>query len=258
MARFSLVITRSITSAMVRAGTCSSGLGVASATVPNPVSNTLHTTAAPLCIFSPSVGQAEFYSHARREIYGLALAFCRFELDLLCRPLGGLVEPVTQTANDRVYLNAPVREKDHVQNYVAFDFQTASFRSVLRMRFFQNVYRRRGAFAVRGFFLRRFGYYRFIREAALMNRTLFRRAWGRIRNSVAETRARHGAANSFGSSRAVAIAFSTGQCRGAQAVHVGRVVRITLARYPIGIAKSTRLHFVERGHDCRGRRAPGR
>src|SRR5215469_5034762 len=259
MARFSLVITRSITSAMVRAGTCPPGLGLARATVPNPLSNTPHTTTAPLCMFSlPSVGQAELNSHACREIDWLALALCRFELDLLRRPLGGLIESMTQTADDPLYLNAPVREKDHVQNYVAFDFQTAPFRSILRMQFFQNVYRRGGAFVVRRFFLRRFGYYRFIREAALMNGAFFRRAWGRIRNSVAETRARHGAANSFGASRAVTIAVSTGQCRRAQAVHVGPVVRITLARYSVGIAKSTGLHFVQRCHDCRGRGAPGR
>ena len=164
---------------------------------------------------------------------------------------------MTQAAKDPVYLNAPIRQKDHVQNYVAFDFKTAPFRRIDRMRFFQNVHRRCGVFAARDFFLGRFRDYGFIREAALMNRALFR-AGGRIRNSVAETRARHGAANSFVSSRAVAVAGSTGQCRGTQAVHVGRMVRITLARYPIGIAESACLHFVQRCHDRRGRRAAGR
>src|SRR6266699_3865771 len=51
MTRFSLVITRSITSAMVRAGTWACGPGVARATAPDPLSNTPQTTAATLRIF---------------------------------------------------------------------------------------------------------------------------------------------------------------------------------------------------------------
>src|SRR5467141_3254049 len=104
--------------------------------------------ATALRIFSlPSVSQTKFNSHARREIHRLAFASCRLELDLLRCASRCLIETMAQAADNPVHLNAAVRQEYHLQYNVAFDFQATPFRGVLRMRFFQNVNRRRGAFA---------------------------------------------------------------------------------------------------------------
>ena len=90
---------------------------------------------------------------------------------------------------------------------------------------------------------------------------LFAAARWRIGGSVAKTRARHRAANSFVAAGAIAIARSARQCGRAQTVHVGRIVRIALTGDPVRIAKSAGLHFVHwrfhrrrccapRGHSC--------
>src|SRR5881394_3982216 len=213
MDRFSLVMTRSITSDIVRA--CSADLGVAAAIVPNPLSTTPQTTAATLRIFFLLSKPSGIQFARAPEIHWLTIALCRLELDLLRRMHGGIVEPVTQTADDPVYLNAPVCQEYHVQNNVTFDLQTAPLRRILRTRLFQDVHRRRGAFAVRRSLLRRFSGYCLVREAAGLYGALLGARW-RSRDAVAEARARHRTANSFIAPGSVAIAGTARQRGGAR------------------------------------------
>src|SRR6266849_3723739 len=147
LARFSLVITRSMTSSMVRG--LSDGLGASvAAMVPSPLKIRTKIVVATLRIFSlPSVSQTEFNSHARREIHRLAFAPCRLELDLLRCASCCFIETMAQTAYNPVHLNAAVRQENHFENNVPFYFQTTPFRGVLRTRFVQDINRRRRAFA---------------------------------------------------------------------------------------------------------------
>src|SRR6266704_3678587 len=97
LARFSLVMTRSMTSSMVRGWS------------------------AGLRIFSlPSVRQTEFNPHARRKIRRLAFAPCRLEFNLLRRASRGFIETMAQTAHDAVYLDGAVRQEHHFKNNVTF------------------------------------------------------------------------------------------------------------------------------------------
>src|SRR5216684_3793686 len=183
LARFSLVITRSMTSSMVRG--LSAGLGASVAvSVPSPLKIRTKIVVATLRIFSlPSVSQTEFNSHARREIHRLALASCRLEPDLLRRASCCFIEPVAQTAYDSVHLDGAVREEYHLENDVTFYFQTTPFRGVLGTWFFQDVNRRRGAFAGRRFLLWRLGRDRLIREAGGLQCAALAAAWWRNRRA---------------------------------------------------------------------------
>src|ERR1700694_4584925 len=125
--------------------------------VPTPLKIKTKIVIATLRIFSlPSISQTEFNSHARREIHRLTFAPCRLELDLLRCASCCFIETVAQTAYDSVHLDAAVRQEHHLDYNVTFYFQTTPFRGVLRMRFFQDVKRRRGALG-RRFLLGRLG-----------------------------------------------------------------------------------------------------
>src|SRR2546430_4074233 len=137
LARFSLVITRSMTSSMVLG--LSAGLGASvAAMAPTPLKIRTKIVVATLRIFSlPSVSQTEFNSHASREIHRLAFASRRLELDLLRCASCRFIETVAQTAYHSVHLDATVRQEYHVENHVTFYFQTTPFRCVLRTRLLQ-------------------------------------------------------------------------------------------------------------------------
>src|SRR5712692_7990377 len=186
LARFSLVITRSMTSSMVRGLSAGFGASVA-AMAPTPLKIRTKILVATLRIFSlPSVSQTEFNSHASRKIHWLALAFCRLELDLLCCTSCCFIETVAQTAYDSVYLNSAVCQEYHFQNNVTFYFQTASFRGVLRTWFIQDVDRRCGSFAGRRFLLGRLSRHCLIRETCALQRSALAAACRRIRYAVSE------------------------------------------------------------------------
>src|SRR5882762_8526434 len=253
LARFSLVITRSMTSSMVRG--LSAGLGASvAAMVPTPLKIRTKIVVATLRIFSlPSVSQTEFNSHASREIHRLALASRRLELDLLRGASRCFIETVAQTTYHSVYLDAAVRQEYHIENHVTFYFQAAPFRGVLRTRLLQDVHSRRGAFG-RRFLLRRLrdG---LIREAGGLQRAALG-AWRRIRRAVTEPRARHRAADSFVAAGAVAVSRPTRQSGRTKTIDVRGFVRITLASDSVGIAETAGLHFVHRSHHrCRSRAA---
>lgn len=59
----------------------------------------------------------------------------RTEADLLRRPLGLLIQSVSQTADDTQNLNLSAGRKRYAQYYIAFNLRRASLRSVLRRRF---------------------------------------------------------------------------------------------------------------------------
>src|SRR2546428_12286263 len=90
LARFSLVMTRSITSSMVRGW--SAGLGAAAAVAPSPLNARTRTVVAALRIFSlPSVRQTEFNPHARRKIHRLGFALWRLGFYFFRRASRGLL-----------------------------------------------------------------------------------------------------------------------------------------------------------------------
>src|SRR6202795_3090820 len=213
LARFSLVITRSMTSSMVRG--LSAGLGASvAAMAPTPLKIRMKIVVTTLRIFSLpsiSISQTEFNSHARRKIHRLTFAPCRLELDLLCCASCCFIKTMAETTHNPVHLNASVRQEYHLENNVAFNSQSTPFRGVLRTRFFQNVNRGRGAFTVRRSLLGRLGRHRLIRESGGLQRAALA-AWRRIRRAVAETSARHRAAYSFVAAGSVAISRSTRQC----------------------------------------------
>src|SRR6266478_4607950 len=251
LARFSFVITRSITSLMVLA--CSAGTGAAVAVrAPSPLKIRTKIVVATLRIFSlPSVSQTEFNSHARGEIHKLAFPFCGLEFDLLRRASRCFIETMAQTAYHPVHLNAAVCQEYHLKNNVTFYLQTTPLCRVLRMRFFQYVNRRRGAFAGRRFLLRRFrGSHRLIREAGGLQRAALG-GWWRNRRAIAKAGARYRASNSFGSARAVAVPRSTRQRGRTKTIDVCGFVRITLTRDSVGISETAGLHFIHWGHDRR-------
>src|ERR1700676_2096871 len=210
LARFSLVITRSMTSSMVRG--LSAGLGASvAAMVPTPLKIRTKIVVATLRIFSlPSVSQTEFNSHASREIHRLTFASRRLELDLLRCASRCFIETVAQTTYHSVHLDAAVRQEYHIENHVTFYFQTTPFRGVLRTRFLQDVNSRRGVFAARRFLLRCLGRGCLIREPCRLQRTALG-AWRRIRRAVTEPGARHRAADSFITAGAVAVSRPTRQ-----------------------------------------------
>src|SRR5467141_4117715 len=233
LARFSLVITRSMTSSMVRG--LSAGLGASvAAMVPTPLKIRTKIVVATLRIFSlPSVSQTEFNSYASREIHRLAFASRRLELDLLRRASRCFIENVAQTTYHSVHLDAAVRQEYHIENHVTFYFQTTPFRGVLRTRLLQDVNSRRGAFAARRFLLRRLGDC-LIREAGGLQR----------------------AADSFVAAGAIAVSRTTRQSGRTKTIDVRGFVRITLTRDSVGIAEAAGLHFVHRSHHrCRSRAA---
>src|SRR5712691_4945727 len=122
LARFSLVITRSMTSSMVRGR--SAGLGAAvAAKAPSPLKIRTKIVVATLRIFSlPSICQTEFNSHARREIHCLPFPSCGLELDLLRRARCRFIDTMARTAYHPVYLNAAVRQENHFENNVTLYF----------------------------------------------------------------------------------------------------------------------------------------
>src|SRR3984893_13837820 len=208
LARFSLVITWSMTSSMVRG--LSTGLGASvAAMAPTPLKIRTKIVVVILRIFSlPSVSQTEFNSYASREIHRLAFASRRLELDLLRGASRCFIETVAQTTYHSVHLDAAVRQEYHIENHVTFYFQCTPFRGVLRTRLLQDVDSRRGAFG-RRFLLRRLrdG---LIREAGGLQRAALG-AWRRIRRAVTEPGARHRAADSFITAGAVAVSSATRQ-----------------------------------------------
>src|ERR1700674_867419 len=249
LARFSLVITWSMTSSMVRG--LSTGLGASvAAMAPTPLKIRTKIVVVILRIFSlPSVSQTEFNSHARREIHRLAFASRRLELDLLRCASRCFIETVAQTTYHSVHLDAAVRQEYHIENHVTFYFQTTPFRGVLRTRLLQDVNSRRGAFG-RRFLLGRLGD-RLIREAGGLQRAALG-AWRRIRRAVTEPGARHRAADSFIAAGAVAVSRPTRQSGRTKTIDVRGFVRITLASDSVGIAEAAGLHFVHRSHHrCR-------
>src|SRR3984893_1939379 len=254
LARFSLVITWSMTSSMVRG--LSTGLGASvAAMAPTPLKIRTKIVVVILRIFSlPSVSQTEFNSHASREIHRLAFASRRLELDLLRGASRCFIETVAQTTYHSVHLDAAVRQEYHIENHVTFYFQTTPFRGVLRTRFLQDVNSRRGAFAARRFLLRRLGGC-LIREAGGLQRAALG-AWRRIRRAVTEPGARHRAADSLVAAGAVAVSRPTRQSGRTKTIDVRGFVRITLASDSVGIAEAAGLHFVHRSHHrCRSRAA---
>src|SRR6266568_1200778 len=211
LARFSLVITRSMTSSMVLG--LSAGLGASvAAMVPRPLKIRTKILVATLRIFSlPSVSQTELNSHASRKIHRLALAFCGLELDLLCCASCCFIETVAQTAYHPVHLNGAVCQEYHFEHHVTFYFQAASFRGVLRTWFIQDVNRRCRSFAGRRLLLGRLGRHCLIRETGALQRSALAAAWWRIRNAVSEARACHCASNSFIAPRPIAVSRTTRQ-----------------------------------------------
>src|ERR1700730_7860475 len=99
--RFSLVMTRSITSSMVLAVACG-GTGVAGGAEKAAAAKVLKTrmdktdrraAGTDLNIFfSPSGCHVEFNSHARRKIDGLIILLRRLEFNLLRRANSGLIQ----------------------------------------------------------------------------------------------------------------------------------------------------------------------
>src|SRR6267154_864441 len=157
LARFSLVITRSMTSSMVRGLSAGFGASVAAMAL-TPLKIRTKIVVATLRIFSlPSVSQTEFNSHASREIHRLAFAPRRLELDLLRRARRRFIETVAQTTYHAVHLDAAVRQEYHIENHVTFYFQSTPFRCVLRTRLLQDVNSRRSSLADRRFLLRCLG-----------------------------------------------------------------------------------------------------
>src|SRR5882762_4480669 len=120
VARFSLVITRSITSLMVRAW--SAGWAAAAAAMPpSPLKITTKIAIAILRIFSlPSISQTKFNSHARWEIHRLTVASCRLKLHLLRCASCCFIETMAQTADNPVHLNAAARQEHHLENDITF------------------------------------------------------------------------------------------------------------------------------------------
>src|SRR6202521_2014500 len=211
LARFSLVITWSMTSSMVRG--LSTGLGASvAAMAPTPLKIRTKIVVVILRIFSlPSVSPTEFNSHARRKIHRLAFASRRLELDLLRCASRCFIETVAQTTYHSVHLDAAVRQEYHIENNVTFYFQCTPFRGVLRTRLLKDVNSRRGVFAARRFLLRCLGRGCLIREPCGLQRTALG-AWRRIRRAVTEPGARHRAADSFIAAGAVAVSRPTRQC----------------------------------------------
>src|SRR5467141_4635779 len=250
LARFSLVITRSTTSSMVRGRSAALGASVA-AVAASPLKIRMKIVVTTLRIFSlPSISQTEFNSDASREIHWLTFAPCRLELDLLRCASCCFIETVAQTAYNSVHLDAAVRQEHHLDDNVTFYFQTTPFRGVLRMRFFQDVNRGGGAFG-RRFLLGCLGRDRLIREAGGLQPAALG-SWRRIRRAVTQARARHCAATSLIAAGAVAVSRSTRQCGRAKSIDVSGFVRITLTGDSVGIAEAAGLHLVHRGHDgCR-------
>jgi hypothetical protein len=92
------------------------------ATAPSPLKITIEKNVAALRIFSlPSVSQAEFNSHARREIHWLTFAFGRLEFNLLRCASRCFIEPMAQTAYHPVHLNTAVCQEYHLKDNVAFN-----------------------------------------------------------------------------------------------------------------------------------------
>src|SRR5437016_6537756 len=220
--------------------------------VPSPPQIRTKIAVATLRIFSPpSVSQTEFNSHTSREIHRLAIAFRRLELDLLCRASCCFIKTVAQTTYHPVHLDAAVRKEDHIENNVAFYFQTTPFRGVLRTRFVEDANRRRGVFAGRRFLLRCVGHGRLIHEARGLQ-CAAPGAGRRNRRAITEAGARHRAANSFIAAGAVAVAKPTRQSWRTKTIDVRGFVRITLTGDSVWIAEAAGLHFVHRSyHGCR-------
>src|SRR5882762_332362 len=220
--------------------------------VPNPLKIRTKIAVSTLRIFSlPSVSQTEFNSHTSREIHRLAFAFRRLELDLLRRASCCFIKTVAQTTYHPVHLDAAVRKEYHIENNVAFYFETTPFRGVLRTRFVQDVNGRRGVFAGRRFLLRRVGHGCLIREAGGLQRAAPGARW-RIRRAITEAGARHRAANSLIAAGAVAVSRPTWQSGRTKTIDVRGFVGIPFAGNSVWIAEAAGLHFVHRSHDgCR-------
>src|SRR6266536_2151452 len=104
LARFSLLMTRSMTSSMVRGW--SAGLGAAAASDPSPLNARTRTVVAALRIFSlPSIRQTEFNPHARRKIHRLAFAPCRLEFNLLRRASLVFIDTTAPNTHDAAHLD---------------------------------------------------------------------------------------------------------------------------------------------------------
>src|SRR5262249_9735268 len=74
-----------------------------------------------------SVGQTEFNANASRVVHRLALAQSWLEFDLLRGAGRGFIQSVSQAADDSIYLYMAARQKNHIQNDVAFQLQTTPF-----------------------------------------------------------------------------------------------------------------------------------
>src|SRR5260370_5538141 len=125
---------------------------------PSPLKIRTKIAVPALRMFSlPSVSQKEFNAHARWKVHWLTFASRRLELDALRGASCCFIEAVAQTAYHPVYLHGAVRQEHDLENDVAFNSQATPFRRVLRMRFVQDVNRRRGALTGRRFLFRRLG-----------------------------------------------------------------------------------------------------
>src|SRR3954462_10550779 len=121
----------------------SGGLGAAAAAkVPRLLPTSARTAVTNLRIFVlplSSVGQLELDAYAGRKIDRLAVPLGRFELDLLCRTDGGLIKTVAESADDVVYLDRAICEKNQVKYHVALYSHTTPFGGVLGTRLVENV-----------------------------------------------------------------------------------------------------------------------
>src|SRR5260370_36971825 len=100
--------------------------------VPSPLKIRTKIVVTTLRIFSlPSVCQAEFNSHARREIHRLAFASCRLELDLLRGASRCFIKAVAQAASDSVHLDGAVCQNNHLGSNLTAYFQTNPIFGVL-------------------------------------------------------------------------------------------------------------------------------
>src|SRR5438094_9385160 len=125
---FSVLTTRLITSSMVRgfpaaacgvssAGEWAAAAGTSTAALPAAKNSKAKTDLRILLL--PSVCQTELNANASRKVHRLTLAQGRLEFNLLRGLRGGLIESMSQAADDAVHLKVTIRQKYHIERNVA-------------------------------------------------------------------------------------------------------------------------------------------
>src|SRR5437762_11741588 len=118
-----------------------------------------------------------------------------------------------KATDDAIHLHMTVRQKDHVQGYVAFQTKATPFGSVFGPWLVQDRDCSVGRGVVASFFLRSFRGGRSITKSAGLNRcaAAFTAARGRVRCAISKTGAGHRSTNAFVASGAVAVTWPIGK-----------------------------------------------